>query len=120
MNDRESVSHCPACGGKSLYLLDWEYSGLNDSIFNYTARLFECPYCGLAYNTNITDESLAIFYAKECSYFEKSHFDILAPENIKKFRCYTEILASAGLSDTPITDVGCGRGGYLIWLKNIY
>ncbi len=118
MNDNESVLYCPACGEKSLYLIDWEYSGLNDSIFNYTADLFECSYCGLVYIANITDERLSIFYAKECSYFEKSHFDISAPENIQKYKCYREIIVNAGLSDTSITDVGCGRGGFLIWLKN--
>ena len=118
MNDLKSVLNCPSCGGKSHYLLDWEYSGLNDSIFNYTARLFECPNCGFVYNSDLTDEKLATFYANECSYFEKSHFNIEAPENIKKFECYTGILSVMGLSDTPITDIGCGRGGFLIWLKN--
>jgi 2-polyprenyl-3-methyl-5-hydroxy-6-metoxy-1,4-benzoquinol methylase len=118
MNGIKSLLYCPACGEKSVYLVDWEYSGLNDSIFNYTANFYECPYCGLAYIANITDERLSIFYAKECSYFEKSHFDISAPENIQKYKYYREILVKAGLSDTPITDVGCGRGGFLIWLKN--
>ena len=80
--------YCPACGEKSLYLMQWEHSGLNDSIFNYTADLFECPYCGLVYIANITDDRLSLFYAKECSYFEKTHFDISAPENIQKYKCY--------------------------------
>ncbi|MDD2714789.1 MAG: class I SAM-dependent methyltransferase [Candidatus Wallbacteria bacterium] len=117
MSACELILKCPACEGNSRYLLDWEYSGLNDSIFNYTARLFECPDCGLVYNSNIKDQDLAHFYANECSYFEKTHFNILAPENITKFKCYTEILSDSGLSDTPVTDIGCGRGGFLIWLK---
>lgn len=118
MNDNEAELNCPTCGKKSQYLIDWEYSGLNNSIFNYTADLFECSNCGLVYIANITDKKLSIFYTKECLYFQESHFDISAPENIQKYKYYREIIVSAGLSDSPITDVGCGRGGFLIWLKN--
>jgi ubiquinone/menaquinone biosynthesis C-methylase UbiE len=109
---------CPACGGKSQYLIDWEFSGLNDSIFNYTANFFECPSCGLAYIENITDKRLAVFYTEECNYFEKNHFEILSPENIEKYQYYRKLIIDAGLSDAPITDVGCGRGGFLLYLKN--
>ena len=66
----------------------------------------------------MTDERLSIFYDKECSYFERSHFDIKAPDNIRKYETYREIIVSAGLSGIPITDVGCGRGGFLIWLNS--
>ncbi len=55
MNDNESSLNCQACGEKSLSLIDWEYSGLNDSIFNYVASLCECPYAlwiGLQFHNN--------------------------------------------------------------------
>ena len=81
------------------------------------AHFRECTYCDCKYNSNISDDRLSLFYDKECSYFEKNHFDVLAPENIQKFKCYINILVNAGLSDTTITDVGCGRGGFLLWLK---
>lgn len=115
---KNSVACCPACGKEAQYLVDWECSGLNDSIFNYTADFFGCPHCGLVYIENTSDEELSLFYNNECSYFEKAHFDITAPENIKKFEAYREVLANAGLSGTSISDIGCGRGGFLIWLKN--
>lgn len=118
MNNSGSILCCPACGEKTQYLAEWEYSGLNDSIFNYTASFFECLHCGLAYIANISDERLSSFYAQECSYFKKPHFDISAPENIQKYKFYRDIIVNAGLSGTSITDVGCGRGGFLIWLKN--
>ena len=118
MNNKGSIIYCPACGEKTQYLIDWEYSGLNDSIFNYTANFFECLYCGLVYIGNITDERLSNFYEKECLYFEKSHFDINSIENKQKYKYYIEIIINAGLSDTSITDIGCGRGGFLFWLKN--
>lgn len=118
LNNNVSTSCCPACGNKTQYLIDWEYSGLNNSIFNYTAKFFECRYCGLVYIDNVSDETLSTFYTDECSYFEKPHFDISAPENIQKYNHYREIIANADLSGTSITDVGCGRGGFLIWLRN--
>jgi ubiquinone/menaquinone biosynthesis C-methylase UbiE len=118
MSNIDPVLFCPACRKKSVYLVDWKFGGLNDSIFNYVADFYECPCCGLVYISNITDEKLRIFYAKECSYFENSHFDISAPENIQKYQYYKKILVNAGLSDVPIVDVGCGRGGFLMWLKN--
>ncbi len=110
--------NCPACGEKSQYLLDWEFSGFNDSIFNYTADFFECQSCGLAYIENITDERLAVFYTEECNYFEKAHFDISSPQNRDKYRHYRKFIIDAGLPGASITDVGCGRGGFLFWLKN--
>ena len=117
MDNRLEDTFCPACKGKSNHCIDWEMSGLNDSIFNYVAEFYECGDCGLVYNTNMSDEKLAVFYAGECSYFEKPHFNIDSAENIQKYACYKKIISDAGLSGSPIADIGCGRGGFLIWLK---
>lgn len=108
---------CPACTGVSRPLAEWEYSGLNDSVFNYTASFYECWDCGLVYVANISDETLARFYTDECSYFEKAHFEITAPANIQKYRFYRGVLERAGLAGRSVTDVGCGRGGFLLWLE---
>jgi len=109
---------CPACGKKSVeFLTDWHFSGLNDSIFNYIAQFLSCTDCGLVYIANITDGVLSRFYQDECCYFEKAHFDINALENIRKYEAYQNILRNFKLIDTPLTDVGCGRGGFLIWLQ---
>jgi ubiquinone/menaquinone biosynthesis C-methylase UbiE len=118
MSDGRSDLPCPACGEMSQHLLQWAYSGLNDSIFNRSVCFSECRHCGLVFNSSLTDGILADFYDTECSYFEKPHFDISAPENQTKYRYYTDILVNAGLKNRPITDIGCGRGGYLIWLRN--
>ena len=118
MNDNGSDLFCPTCGATPQFLTEWKFSGLNDSVFNYIANFLECPDCGLAFIANVSDERLKIFYENECSYFDNSHFDISAPENIQKYEYYREIIARAGLSETSITDVGCGRGGFLIWLMN--
>lgn len=118
MSNKDLEVDCPACGEKSQYFIDWEFSGLNDSIFNYTADFFECQSCGLVYIENITDERLAVFYTEECNYFEKAHFNILSPDNIEKYQHYRKFISEAGLLDASITDVGCGRGGFLLWLKN--
>ncbi|WP_299979428.1 class I SAM-dependent methyltransferase [Desulfobacula sp.] len=118
MNTIKSNYCCPACEEKTQFLINWEYSGLNDSIFNYMAKIYECLNCGLVYIANISAERLSVFYNKECSYFEKPHFNISAPENIIKYKFYKEIIVNAGLTDTPVTDIGCGRGGFLLWLKN--
>jgi SAM-dependent methyltransferase len=108
---------CPACRQQSIYLTDWEFSGLDKSVFNYTARLYECAFCGLVHIENITDDQLSKFYADECSYYEKDHFDIECAENVEKYGRYKMVIADSGLTGKPIADVGCGRGGFLQWLK---
>lgn len=109
---------CPACLAPTHHLTDWEYSGLDDSIFNYTAHWHHCSECGLVYVANIDDQTLAQFYVNECTYFENDHFDITSPANVKKYQHYHDFLSKAGLQDIPVTDVGCGRGGFVQWLKN--
>ncbi|WP_014707550.1 class I SAM-dependent methyltransferase [Methylophaga nitratireducenticrescens] len=108
---------CPACLAETQHLTDWEYSGLDASIFNYTAKWHSCNNCGLVYVANIDDETLAKFYANECSYFENDHFDITSPANVTKYQHYYNFISNAGLENTPITDIGCGRGGFLQWLN---
>ncbi|WP_176718927.1 class I SAM-dependent methyltransferase [Methylophaga muralis] len=108
---------CPACLAETHHLTDWEYSGLDASIFNYTAKWHSCNNCGLVYVANIDDETLAQFYANECSYFENDHFDITSPANVAKYQHYFDFISKAGLENTPITDIGCGRGGFLQWLN---
>jgi SAM-dependent methyltransferase len=111
------TTSCPACRRQSTHLTDWEFSGLNKSVFNYTANYYECDFCGLVHIENITDDQLSKFYADECSYYEKDHFDIECAENIEKYGCYRKVISDSGLIAKPIADVGCGRGGFLQWLK---
>lgn len=108
---------CPACNSNANKLIDWEFSGLDDSVFNYTAEFFECPNCGLVFNGNINDEKLGLFYKNECSYFERAHFDIEDPSNVKKFEFYSRIIDKLQLKNSNIADIGCGRGGFVTWLK---
>lgn len=110
-------SYCPACRTRTEFLVEWEYSGLNDSVFNGCFEFFECRHCGLVYNNSISDATLGDFYSQECSYFEKAHFDAALKENIQKYEYYTGVLKKAGLFDVPMADIGCGRGGYLSWVK---
>lgn len=107
---------CPACSHATSHLLDWEYSGLGDSVFNYTAQFHSCPSCGLVYVENIDDRTLARFYADECSYFEKPHFSIDAPANREKYAFYSSVLSDRGVTGTNMADIGCGRGGFVNWL----
>jgi SAM-dependent methyltransferase len=114
----QSITSCPACQRHSAHFTDWEFSGLNKSVFNYTAYYYECTFCGLVHIENITDDRLSKFYADECSYYEKDHFNIECAENIEKYGCYKKVISDSGLIEKPIADVGCGRGGFLQWLKN--
>ncbi|OQW92807.1 MAG: hypothetical protein BWK78_00540 [Thiotrichaceae bacterium IS1] len=109
---------CPTCKNTSYHLLNWEFSGLDDSIFNQIAELYECPFCGLIYNRNITDEKLSSFYQNECSYSEKSHFSISSLKNIEKYSVYRKFIVDAEIDDqTIIADIGCGRGGFVTFLN---
>lgn len=107
---------CLTCAARSHHLLDWEFSGLGDSVFNYRARFFHCPQCGLVSIGNIDDETLGRFYATECDYAEKAHFSVESPANQEKFAYYTRLLHEYGISGGEMADVGCGRGGFVNWL----
>ena len=116
MTDCKPISSCPTCGDVTEHLVSWEFSGLGDSIFNYTAEFHYCPSCGLVYISNISDGTLGRFYENECGYSQKAHFCATAPENIRKFEAYRRVLVEAGLQDCGVADIGCGRGGFLHWL----
>jgi 2-polyprenyl-3-methyl-5-hydroxy-6-metoxy-1,4-benzoquinol methylase len=111
-----NTNRCPACASASTHLLDWKFSGLGDSVFNYTADFHVCPNCGLVYVRNVTDTSLRRFYVEECNYFEKAHFDEKSPANQKKYTFYMQFLRDHRISSGAMADVGCGRGGFVNWM----
>jgi SAM-dependent methyltransferase len=117
MKPPDVIEACPACRGESRHLLDWEFSGLGDSVFNYVARYHACGTCGLVHISNVGDERLARFYAEECGYFDSAHFDVTSPANIEKYAAYKAFLVAQGRGQSDVTDIGCGRGGFLVWLK---
>jgi SAM-dependent methyltransferase len=98
--------------------LDWKFSGLGDSVFNYTADFHACPGCGLVYVRNVSDTGLRRFYVEECSYFEKPHFAVTSPANQKKFAFYLRFLREHGIDSVEMADVGCGRGGFVNWMAD--
>lgn len=94
----------------------WEFGGLGDSIFNYTADFHACGTCGLVYVRNIDDATLARFYTDECGYFEKAHFSVTSPANQEKYAFYARFLRENGIVSADMADIGCGRGGFVEWL----
>lgn len=118
MNKQNTVSICPTCGSEKIqHLMNWNYSGLDESVFNYEVEFYGCDSCGLVWNASITDEELSKFYANECAYFENPYFDVFGLENIKKYECYKKIIEEFNLQDMSIADIGCGRAGFVTWLK---
>jgi ubiquinone/menaquinone biosynthesis C-methylase UbiE len=111
-----SINCCPTCASASAHVLDWQFSGLGDSVFNYTADFHACPDCGLVYVCNVTDATLHRFYVEECSYFEKPHFAVTSPANQKKYAFYLRFLREHGINSVEMADVGCGRGGFINWM----
>lgn len=111
-----SIDHCPACASPSTHLLEWEFSGLGDSVFNYIADFHACQACGLVYVRNVTDAALRRFYVEECSYFDKPHFAVTSPANQKKYAFYLRFLREHGINSVAMADVGCGRGGFVNWM----
>jgi SAM-dependent methyltransferase len=97
-------------------LLDWEFSGLGDSVFNYTADFHACSACGLVYVSNISDVGLSRFYDEECGYFDKTHYAVTDPANQRKYAFYIRFLKEQGITSVETADVGCGRGGFATWL----
>jgi 2-polyprenyl-3-methyl-5-hydroxy-6-metoxy-1,4-benzoquinol methylase len=113
-----TINRCPACGSTSAHLLDWKFSGLGDSVFNYIADFHVCPDCGLVYVRNVTDPGLRRFYVEECNYFEKAHFEQTSPANQKKYAFYMQFLRDRGIDSGSMADVGCGRGGFVNWIAH--
>lgn len=111
-----SIDHCPTCASGTIHLLEWEFSGLGDSVFNYTADFHACPACGLVYVRNVTDASLRRFYVEECNYFENPHFAATSPANQKKYAFYMRYLREHEIISAAMADVGCGRGGFVNWM----
>ena len=111
--NQSARDRCPACSSPAAYFLDWEFSGLGDSIFNYTAQFFCCQDCSLVYVQNIDDGRLAQYYAGECSYFEKPHFAVTSSTNQQKYETYIRFLNDNGVAPVDMADVGCGRGGFV-------
>lgn len=116
MMDTLETESCPTCQQQANPIINWEYSGLGDSIFNYTANYYACNHCGLVYINNIDDDLLTRFYQEECSYYEKEHFNIHSAANIKKYQHYLQFIYESGLENQPLADIGCGRGGFINWL----
>jgi SAM-dependent methyltransferase len=110
------IDRCPACAAQANHLLDWEFSGLGNSVFNYTGRFHACGGCGLVFIGNVDDDELARFYVEECSYFEKPHFSVVSPANQQKYDFYSRFLRDRGVDNVAMADVGCGRGGFVNWL----
>lgn len=117
MSVSSPVSACPACKSVPRHVVEWQFSGLGKSVFDYTAHYCFCDTCGLAYISNVNDVELSGFYEEECAYFSSDHFDVNSAENITKYRAYRKTLEANGLGGKSILDVGCGRGGFLRWLK---
>ena len=111
---------CPACYNPGENLFPWKFSGFNQSVFNYTAQFTSCPHCGLIWISNISREKLLKFYTEECLYSAKEHFAVDSPQNIMKYKYYFSIFSQFSLTGTPISDIGCGRGGLLKWIKRNY
>ena len=111
-----NADRCPACGASVCYLVDWKYSGLGKSIFNYTAQFYSCRDCGIVFVNKMSDARLAEYYAEECSYFENAHFSVTSPENREKYSAYAGVLRHHAIDSVPMADVGCGRGGFVTWL----
>lgn len=91
MLNQQNLS-CPTCLSESSFLAEWQYSGLNESVFNYTANYYFCSNCGLVFSSNITDEQLGKFYALECSYSSKAHFSVTSIANQKNMLNITNLL----------------------------
>jgi ubiquinone/menaquinone biosynthesis C-methylase UbiE len=108
---------CPTCLSESSFLAEWPYSGLNESVFNYMVNYYFCSNCGFVFSSNISDEQLAKFYALECDYSSKDHFNVTSVANQKKYAEYYDFINECNLSCDNLVDVGCGRGGFLYWLK---
>lgn len=109
---------CPICKSKNTeFLTVWKHSGLNNSVFNGDTCFYGCNDCGVVWNNSITDEKSYEFYQNEFFAFENPYYETMIDENIEKYKFYKKMLEESNLQDIPITDIGCGRGNFIVWLK---
>lgn len=113
MSNQQEKAACPACAAPSASFLKWDYSGFDDSIFNYAADLHSCPACGLVHIHNIDDATLARFYVGECAYSDGPFYEVTSPVNQNRYAFYADFLLRRGIAPVPMADVGCNQGGFL-------
>ncbi|WP_415718784.1 class I SAM-dependent methyltransferase [Maridesulfovibrio sp.] len=117
MNHNLPTDFCPICGAESALVSKHELCGFNDSIFDGTAEYRGCADCNYAWLASVSQDDLSEYYSKEAVYFVSSHFDINAPGNIAKFKRYSDLVLSIPGEIGSVLDIGCGRGGFISWLK---
>ena len=117
MNNDSSTIACPICGADSFLVAEHELCGFNDSIFDGIAEYRGCGDCNYVWLASVSQDDLCEYYSKEAVYFASSHFDINAPGNIAKFERYTDLVLSIPDEIDRVLDIGCGRGGFISWLK---
>ncbi|WP_419780998.1 class I SAM-dependent methyltransferase [Maridesulfovibrio sp.] len=117
MMDELLILPCPICGAESSLVAEHELCGFNDSIFDGVAEYRGCEDCNYVWLASVSQDDLCEYYSKEAVYFASSHFDINAPGNIAKFKRYTDLVQSVPGDIGSVLDIGCGRGGFISWLK---
>ncbi len=120
MTDSVLQHTCPICSGKSKLVASHELCGFNESIFAGTAEYRTCSKCNYVWLSTVSSKQLTEYYSNEAIYFDSTHFAVDAPGNITKFKRYTELVSQILVSFSTVADIGCGRGGFLNWLKSEY
>ena len=133
---------CPLCGShKTELLVDFTMCDFDGVSLDNRVQIVLCSRCGFAYNdSSVNVASLEQFYENESLYFGDTSFGTggVTPADMKRYSAYVDFLwpnisgsedgdsssfcgkkaANVLPGDMTIADVGCGKGGFLAFLRS--
>ncbi|MGD0229656.1 MAG: methyltransferase domain-containing protein [Syntrophorhabdales bacterium] len=133
---------CPLCGShKAELLVDFTMRDFDGVSLDNRVQIILCSRCGFVYNdSSVNVASLEQFYENDSLYFGDTSFGTggMTPADMERYSAYVDFLrpiisrpedgdssasrekkaAEVPPGDMTIADVGCGKGGFLAFLKN--
>jgi ubiquinone/menaquinone biosynthesis C-methylase UbiE len=118
-----SKRQCPICARHEVIeIFNRTIENFDEIEFNRDILIVQCSGCGMVFNDIKTDEStIDAHYKNDTLYFGESGFGTggITEADLNRYARYMEMLQPIVKSkDIFIADVGCGKGGFLSFLKS--
>ncbi|WP_181391797.1 class I SAM-dependent methyltransferase [Methanospirillum lacunae] len=117
-----SFRKCPICESNDVKLIiPLNYIQFDDCPIHGNNNLVACVSCGFLFNdTDSKEEDYERYYAQKEYNFTGNCIGSgsIIPEELIRYEIITQLIQSYKPSTSKILDIGCGKGGLLINLKN--
>lgn len=111
---------CPACKKSMKKIGDIPFRDFDESIFNFIGELYGCTFCGLVHvQSSFSDLDISNHYANNCLYHAMSGVGVggMSDEDIARYRLYKQLIERYIYEKGELVDIGCSRGGLLLYLQ---